>query len=33
MCYYNVGQYRHNRIGTWASVGTHGDPKGKNSVS
>ena len=30
---YYTGQYSCNRIGKWASVETHGDPKGKKSVS
>ena len=25
-------QYRHNRIGKWASVRTHGNPKDKDSI-
>ena len=33
MCFYYTGQYRCNRIGNWALVGTHGDPKGKDRVS
>ena len=30
--FYYTGQYRCNGIGKWASVGTHDDPKGKDSV-
>ena len=33
MCYNYTGQYRRNRIGKWASVRSHGNPKGTNMVS